>query len=75
MAGLFVRMGYCLFTPRIAGAYFDWPAVIDVFPWQHSGVSAEENLAYWRELVRCLTTTGGAALLTFVREAHVAHAI
>ena len=25
------------FYAEIAGAYFDWPAVIDVFPWQHSG--------------------------------------
>ena len=25
------------FYPAGAGAYFDWPAVTDVFPWQHSG--------------------------------------
>ncbi len=26
------------FYPAGTGAYFDWPAVTDVFPWQHSGV-------------------------------------
>ena len=26
------------FMPVEAGGYSDWPAVIDVFPWQHSGV-------------------------------------
>ena len=25
------------FMPTEAGGYFDWPAVTDVFPWQHSG--------------------------------------
>ena len=25
------------FYPAGSGAYFDWPAVTDVFPWQHSG--------------------------------------
>ena len=25
------------FYAEIASAYFDWPAIIDVFPWQHSG--------------------------------------
>ena len=25
------------FFPVEAGAYFGWPAVVDVFPWQHSG--------------------------------------
>ncbi len=25
------------FFPTEAGTYFDWPAVTDVFPWQHSG--------------------------------------
>ena len=25
------------FYPAGAGAYFSWPALIDVFPWQHSG--------------------------------------
>ena len=26
------------FMPAQAGGYFDWPAVIDIFPWQHSGM-------------------------------------
>jgi len=26
------------FLPRAEGAYFDWPLLTDVFPWQHSGV-------------------------------------
>ena len=26
------------FYPQGTGKYFDWPALIDVFPWQHSGV-------------------------------------
>ena len=26
------------FYPRGTGKYFDWPAITDVFPWQHSGV-------------------------------------
>ena len=26
------------FMPAQAGGYFDWPAVTDVFPWQHSGM-------------------------------------
>ena len=28
------------FYPAGTGAYFDWPAVTDVFPWQQSGVKA-----------------------------------
>ena len=28
------------FYPRGTGEYFDWPAITDVFPWQHSGVKA-----------------------------------
>ena len=26
------------FMPAEAGGFFDWPALIDAFPWQHSGV-------------------------------------
>ncbi len=26
------------FMPAEAGGFFDWPTLIDVFPWQHSGV-------------------------------------
>ena len=26
------------FMPAEEGGYFDWPAVTDVFPWQHSGM-------------------------------------
>ena len=26
------------FMPAEAGGFFDWPALIDIFPWQHSGV-------------------------------------
>lgn len=26
------------FLPHVAGAYSDWPALTDVFPWQHAGL-------------------------------------
>ena len=49
------------FFPVEAGAYFSWPAVTDVFPWQQSGVKAgrtwpispgQETLKRrWRELL------------------------
>ena len=49
------------FYPLGTGAYFDWPVLIDVFPWQQSGVKAgrtwpisPERRALehrWRELV------------------------
>lgn len=32
------RDWYAPFKPEGEGAYFDWPALTDIFPWQHSGV-------------------------------------
>ena len=32
-----------LFYPVGTGAYFDWPAVTNVFPWQHSGVQLKRT--------------------------------
>lgn len=50
------------FLPESEGAFFDWPALTDLFPWQHSGVQfkrtwpiapTEEVLQWrWRELLR-----------------------
>ena len=31
------------FYPAGTGMYFDWPAVTDVFPWQHSGVQMKRT--------------------------------
>ena len=31
------------FYPAGTGTYFDWPAVTDVFPWQHSGVQLKRK--------------------------------
>ncbi len=31
------------FTPPSAGNYFDWPALTDIFPWQHSGVEMKRT--------------------------------
>ena len=49
------------FYPAGTGTYFTWPSVIDVFPWQHSGVQLKRTWpiaptcsvleARWRELV------------------------
>ena len=33
------------FRPAGAGAYFEWPLLTDLLPWQHSGVQVEANLA------------------------------
>ena len=35
------------FYPAGTGTYFDWPKVIDVFPWQPLRVSTEEDVANW----------------------------
>ena len=50
------------FYTEAAGAYFDWPAVIDVFPWQHSGVQLKRTwpIGETREVL----TTRWTALLT-----------
>ena len=41
------------FYPAGTGDYFDWPAVTDVFPWQHSGVQLKRTwpIAETRELL------------------------
>ena len=49
------------FYTENTGAYFDWPAVTDLFPWQHSGVKAGRTWPIgptvevlerrWRELI------------------------
>lgn len=29
------------FRPKGVGAYFDWPTITDIYPWQHSGVQVK----------------------------------
>ena len=39
--------GRLLSVPAGVGEYFDWPLLIDLMPWQHSGCTVETNLADW----------------------------
>ena len=65
------------FMPAEAGGYFDWPAVTDVFPWQHSGMQfkrtwpiAETRAVLadrWRELLEH-SPSGRAAVFRETRD-------
>ena len=46
------------FMPYETGGYFDWPAVTDVFPWQHSACSSSERGLSARHQ-RCSPRDGG----------------
>ena len=65
------------FMPYETGGYFDWPAVTDVFPWQHSGMqfkrtwpigeTPEVLTARWRALLEH-SPEGRAAVLRETRD-------
>ena len=41
------------FMPAEAGGYFDWPALIDVFPWQHSGSEVKRSVTSRKLVSQC----------------------